>query len=83
MLAELIARDQRDRTRAVSPLVPAPDAVILDTTHKCIDEVVAEVEGIVNESGSWMSGSETSPSRPRIFNSVPQLNEIAHYPAAH
>jgi len=46
VLEELVARDQRDRTRSASPLVPASDAVILDTTHKSIDEVVAEVEGI-------------------------------------
>jgi len=39
-----VLRDQRDRTRAVSPLVAAPDAVILDTTHLSIDEVVAAVE---------------------------------------
>ena len=26
-------RDHRDRTRAVSPLCAAPDAVVLDTTH--------------------------------------------------
>jgi len=45
--AEIAARDQRDRTRATSPLVPAPDAVIVDTTHKSIDDVVTEVEGIV------------------------------------
>jgi cytidylate kinase len=41
---DLVLRDQRDRTRAVSPLVPAADAVILDTTHLSIDEVVAQVE---------------------------------------
>ncbi len=50
--AEIAARDERDRSRAVSPLVPAPDAVILDTTHKSIDEVVALVEGIVMRVGS-------------------------------
>src|SRR5271165_842060 len=47
VLTELVTRDQRDRTRSASPLIPAPDAVVLDTTHKSIDEVVAEVEGIV------------------------------------
>lgn len=47
--AEIAARDQRDRTRVASPLVPAPDAVILDTTHKSIDEVVAELEAIVRK----------------------------------
>jgi len=46
--AEIAARDERDRGRAASPLVPAPDAVIVDTTHKSIDEVVAEVEVLVN-----------------------------------
>ena len=45
--AELAARDQRDRTRAASPLVAAPDAVHIDTTHKSIDDVVAEVEQLV------------------------------------
>ncbi len=47
VLAEIAARDERDRTRSASPLVPAPDAVHIDTTHKSIDEVVDEVEGIV------------------------------------
>jgi CMP/dCMP kinase len=45
--AEIAARDERDRTRAASPLVAASDAVIVDTTHKSIDEVVSEIEGIV------------------------------------
>jgi len=44
---EIAARDERDRTRAASPLIPAPDAVIIDTTHKTIDQVVEEVERIV------------------------------------
>jgi len=47
VLAELAVRDERDRTRSASPLVAAPDAVHVDTTHKSIDEVVAEVEQIV------------------------------------
>ena len=47
VLAELTARDQRDRTRLASPLAAAPDAVHIDTTHKSIDDVVAEVEQLV------------------------------------
>ncbi len=47
--AEIAARDERDRTRAASPLVAAADAVILDTTRKSIDEVVEEVERIVKK----------------------------------
>jgi len=49
VMAELAVRDQRDRTRAASPLVPAPDAVHIDTTHKSIDDVVAEVEQLVRK----------------------------------
>ena len=52
VIAELAARDRRDRTRSASPLVAAPDAVHVDTTHKSIDEVVAEVEEIVKKVAS-------------------------------
>ena len=40
---EIAARDHRDTTRSVAPLVPAPDAVVLDTTGLGIPEVVARV----------------------------------------
>ncbi len=36
-------RDRRDTTRDHSPLRPAPDAVIIDTTDKSVDDVVAQV----------------------------------------
>ena len=41
--AEIAARDDNDRNRAVAPLRPAPDAVLVDTTGKSLDEVVAEI----------------------------------------
>ena len=47
--AEIAARDERDRRRSTSPLLPAADAVIVDTTHKGIDEVVAEVSSLVTQ----------------------------------
>ncbi|HKX76159.1 MAG TPA: (d)CMP kinase [Acidimicrobiia bacterium] len=37
------ARDQADATRSVSPQVPAPDAVHIDTTDLTVDEVVEAV----------------------------------------
>ena len=36
-------RDERDRTRSVSPLKPAEDAIIIDTSHLGIDEVFSAV----------------------------------------
>jgi len=47
MAAELRDRDRRDRTRAASPLVPAPDAVVLDSTHLSEDEVLRKIEELV------------------------------------
>lgn len=45
--SELAARDQRDRTRVTSPLVPAADAVIVDTTHKDVEAVIRAVYEVV------------------------------------
>jgi len=44
MAAELRQRDQRDRTRANSPLVAAPDAIVIDSTRMTEDEVIARIE---------------------------------------
>jgi len=52
IVEDLVARDQRDRTRAASPLVPASDAIILDTTDLSIDEVVSRVEELVRDRSS-------------------------------
>lgn len=47
ILRDLRERDYRDRHRAESPLQPAPDAVILDSTTMTLEEVLAEAEQIV------------------------------------
>jgi cytidylate kinase len=36
-------RDQRDQSRAVSPLVPADDAILIDSTGKPIEQVFEQV----------------------------------------
>ena len=45
----LAARDDADRGRPVAPLKPAPDAVLLDTTHVSLDEQVARVVALARE----------------------------------
>ena len=47
VIRELKERDYRDRHRAESPLQPAADAVILDSTSMTLDEVLARAEEIV------------------------------------
>jgi CMP/dCMP kinase len=41
--AEIEERDVRDRCRAASPLVPAPDAIVIDSTELTIEAVVEQV----------------------------------------
>ena len=43
LFREMAERDKRDRERAVAPLKPAEDAVVVDTTGLDIDTVVARV----------------------------------------
>lgn len=47
VLAEMKARDERDRNRVQSPLRPAADAIVLDSTAMSLDEVLAKSEEIV------------------------------------
>ncbi len=47
ILQELKERDTRDRTRADSPLKPAPDAVLIDSTNLSLDQVLEQAEAIV------------------------------------
>jgi cytidylate kinase len=47
VIQDLRARDARDRSRADSPLKPAADAVLLDSTHMTLDEAVQAAEAIV------------------------------------
>jgi len=47
VIRDLHERDQRDRNRADSPLRPAPDAVLLDSTNMTLEEAVKAAEAIV------------------------------------
>ncbi len=43
LLSEISERDDRDRNRSVAPLIPADDALTIDSTGLSIDEVLAKV----------------------------------------
>jgi len=44
---EIRERDVRDRSRSVSPLKPADDAVTIDTTELSVERVLARVEQLI------------------------------------
>lgn len=49
VLADVRRRDHLDSTRAVSPLRPAEDALIVDTSDMTQDEVIAHLRALVEE----------------------------------
>jgi cytidylate kinase len=49
VLEEIRERDRRDRTRADSPLRPAPDAAIIDSTDLILDEVIERASALVEK----------------------------------
>jgi cytidylate kinase len=48
---EVRARDERDRKRAIAPLAPATDAVVLDSTQMNPAEVLAEIGRLLRDRG--------------------------------
>ena len=55
LIKEIEMRDQKDSTRAVSPLRKAPDAIELDTSHLTIEEqvdfILERAKEIIREKG--------------------------------
>ncbi len=47
VLEEIRERDRRDRTRADSPLRPAPDATIIDSTDLTLEQVIERASALV------------------------------------
>ena len=43
------ARDQRDKARQIAPMVPAADAVLIDSTNLTLEQVVNRMEQGVRE----------------------------------
>lgn len=49
LVADIMQRDIRDKTRVVAPLKPAPDAIILDSTNMGIDAVFNTINNLVKQ----------------------------------
>lgn len=69
-LAEIAAtlrrRDERDSSRAAAPLIPAPDAYLIDTSALGRDEAIAAVIDIVEEArAATNASSPPGPDAPR------------------
>jgi CMP/dCMP kinase len=61
VIRDLRARDERDRNRADSPLRPAPDAFLLDSTSLTLEEALKAAESAVD--AFLAKSSQAVPSR--------------------
>jgi CMP/dCMP kinase len=50
VLADIRLRDERDRTRAVAPLVPAADATVIETSEMTAEEAIAAATRVANSA---------------------------------
>jgi CMP/dCMP kinase len=62
--AELREREKRARTRATSPLVPAEDATIIDSTNLSEDEVLRRIERLVEQKLAGDASKEAESREP-------------------
>ena len=52
---EVAARDSKDSSRAVSPMKPAEDAVLVDTSDLKIAEIIKMIDGLLENRLQLMS----------------------------
>jgi cytidylate kinase len=50
---EIAERDRRDATRSVAPLVPATDAIVLDSTTLSAAEVTDAIVALGRDRALW------------------------------
>jgi CMP/dCMP kinase len=55
---EITRRDQLDEKRKISPLAPAPDACVIDSTHLTADQVVERILELARERNLVAEGSK-------------------------
>ena len=60
VLQDMKERDDRDAKRAVAPLIPAPDALVLDTTG--LDAAAALAVAVAHISRRWRDDIALAPS---------------------
>jgi cytidylate kinase len=47
ILAHILERDKQDREKPISPMVPASDAIVINTDNLSIEEVLAQLERLI------------------------------------
>ena len=73
---DLLRRDQMDSTRKTSPLVPAQDAVHIDSSNLSVDEVCAQIEALMDKALA-KKASELQAGAAKNTTSVAEQQPVA------
>jgi cytidylate kinase len=65
VLASVERRDKMDRENPVSPMVPAPDAIVIDTDNLSKKEVLQKIESLIERENASKTNLKTTDSRHR------------------
>ncbi|KAK0341284.1 hypothetical protein LTR94_027005 [Friedmanniomyces endolithicus] len=74
VLADIRARDERDSGRSTAPLIPAADAVLLDTSFLSIEAAVAKAVALVEARRALGRPLEATPLSAAAFDR--KLSEV-------
>ena len=77
LLSEIKERDDRDRNRAVAPLVPAADALVLDSTELNIEQVIEKALQYAREKLAVTSALTGNAPKPPNYSSTPRCNGLS------
>jgi cytidylate kinase len=58
---DLLLRDRQDRERSIAPLIPAQDAVHIDSTDKTILQVIDIMMGVIDKTWDTREGGKKCP----------------------
>jgi len=74
LIAEILARDEHNAKRELAPMIPAADAILLDTTHMSIESqiqfIVSKVETALTNGGNLMTKKQAQDA-PEAENVEP------------
>ena len=73
--AEISERDARDRGRATSPLIPAPEAIVIDTTDLVVEEVKQRVWTLARERYAGIAAADEGSPEESSMNFQDGKNE--------
>ena len=75
--AGIAARDEKDSSRAVAPLIKAQDAIEIDTSSLSLEQVVDRIISLLRRASTYISAVSRSPPCSVILLSINGVATVA------